>query len=67
MREVTLELIQNQKKKSQEYLFELQKFLDVVDNIQDVDFKNRIIFQMLKVDEALTRVLEESVEAELYM
>lgn len=61
-----LERIRNQKKKSQEYLFELQKFLDVVDNIQDVDFKNRIIFQMLKVDEALTRVLEESIETEIY-
>lgn len=62
MEEIILEKIKDQKKKSQEYLFELQKFLDVVDNIQDVDFRNRIIFQMLKVDEALTKIFEESIK-----
>lgn len=61
MKEITLELIKEQKKKSIQYLFEMQKFLDVANNIQDIEFRERIIFQMLKVDEALTRVLEENI------
>ena len=65
MNEITLELINEQKKKSVEYLFELQKFLDVANNIQDDEFRERIIFQMLKVDEALTKVLEKTLTKEI--
>jgi len=56
--------IQKQKKTNQKYLFEMQKFLDIANNIQDEDFRYRIIFQMLKVDETLTEVLQEYFENE---
>lgn len=55
-------LIREKKKQSKAYLFELQKFLDTAENIQDTEFKNRIIGQMLRCDEALTRILEEVQE-----
>ena len=61
MKEITQELIIEKKKKNVEYLFEMQKFLDVANNIEDTEFRERIIFQMLKVDEALTKVLEQTV------
>ena len=61
MKEITQEVIIEKKKKNVEYLFEMQKFLDVANNIEDTEFRERIIFQMLKVDEALTKVLEQTV------
>ena len=51
--------IQEQKKTNQKYLFELQKFLDIANNIPDEDFRHRLICQMLKVDETLTKMLQE--------
>ena len=51
--------IQEQKKTNQKYLFELQKFLDIASNISDEEFRHRLICQMLKVDETLTKMLEE--------
>ena len=61
MKKITQELIIEKKKKNVEYLFEMQKFLDVANNIEDTEFRERIIFQMLKVDEALTKVLEQAI------
>lgn len=55
----TLYLIREQKKKDEKYLFELQKFLDTAENIKDEEFKKRIISQMLKCDEALTLLIEK--------
>lgn len=54
-------LVREKKKQDQNYLFELQKFLDTAENIKDVEFKNRIIGQMLRCDEALTRLMEECI------
>lgn len=64
MKESVNKGIQEQKKTNQNYLFELQKFLDIANNIADEDFRYRIICQMLKVDETLTKVLEEYFEKE---
>ena len=52
-------LIRERKKCDPNYLFELQKFLDATENIKDEEFKNRIIGQMLRCEEALTRLIEE--------
>lgn len=47
------------KNKNTKYLFELQKFLDLADNIEDVNLKKLIINQMLKCDKCITNLAEE--------
>lgn len=47
------------KNKKEEYLFELQKFLDLADNIKDKDLRMLIISQMLKCDRCITNIAEE--------
>lgn len=47
------------KEKNEKYLKELEKFLDIVDNVENEDLKLRIIYQMLKFDEILTKIAEE--------
>ncbi len=48
--------------KNSEYLFELQKFLDLADNIDDEDLKKIIIEQMLRCDQCITKLAEEHLE-----
>ena len=54
-------LIQNNnwKNKNEQYLFELQKFMDLADNIEDESLKKLIINQMLKCDKCITNLAEE--------
>lgn len=47
------------KNKNEQYLFELQKFLDLADNIKDEKLRKAIISQMLKCDKCLTNIAEE--------
>lgn len=47
------------KNKNTQYLFELQKFLDLVDNIDDEEFRKLIIGQMLKCDKCVTDIAEK--------
>ena len=49
----------NWKNSNKEYLRELQKFLDIAENILDENLKKQIIYQMLKCDEKLTIILEK--------
>lgn len=49
------------KNKNEKYLFELQKFLDLVDNIEDEDLRKIIIAQMLKCDKCLTNIAEQII------
>lgn len=49
----------NWKNKNSKYLFELQKFLDLADNIEDENLRKLIISQMLKCDKCLTNIAEE--------
>lgn len=49
------------KEKNEKYLFELQKFLDKVENIKDDELKQSIIIQMLKCDKVLTEIVEEMI------
>lgn len=46
------------KEKNKEYLKELQSFFDKAENILDLDLRRKIIGQMLKCDEALTKIAE---------
>lgn len=53
-------LLENEtwKTKNKKYLWELQKFLDLSDNIQDEEIRKIVISQMLKCDNALTKMAE---------
>lgn len=55
------ELIKNSnwKNLNKEYLFELQKFLDLADNIENEKLRQEIINQMLKCDKCLTNIAEK--------
>ena len=50
------------KMKSKEYLIEIQKFLDKVDNIENETLRKEIIIQMLRCDEELTKIAEEKFQ-----
>lgn len=47
------------KEKNKEYLYELQNFLDKADNIEDEILKKKIIGQMLRCDDILTKLAEK--------
>lgn len=47
------------KNKNSQYLFELQKFLDLADNIEDENLRKLIISQMLKCDRCITNIAEK--------
>ena len=47
------------KNKNKQYLFELQKFLDLADNIEDEKLRKLIIYQMLKCDNCVTNIAEK--------
>jgi len=48
------------KETNESYLYELQKFLDIAENVADEKLKLDIIYQMLKCDEILTKIAEEN-------
>lgn len=47
------------KNRNSQYLFELQKFLDLADNIEDENLRKLIISQMLKCDKCVTNIAEK--------
>ncbi len=51
--------LEKNKWKNKQYLFELQKFLDLADNIENEELRKTIISQMLKCDKCLTNISEE--------
>lgn len=50
------------KNKNSQYLFELQKFLDLADNIEDEKLRKSIISQMLKCDKCVTNIAEKMLK-----
>ena len=46
--------------KKQKYLFELQKFLDLADNMEDDKLKNKIIYQMIECSKSLLKLVDKS-------
>lgn len=53
---------QDWKNNNKIYLKQLQKFLDLAENISDDNLKKKIIYQMLKCDETLTSIMKEICE-----
>ncbi len=47
------------KNKDEKYLFELQKFLDLTENIKNEELRKEIVAQMLKCDKRITQLAEE--------
>jgi len=52
----------NWKNKNSQYLFELEKVIDIVDNIEDKQLKTDIINQILKCDRCLTNLAETIIK-----
>ena len=58
----TIESSKEWKENNKEYLRELQNFFDKAENILDIELKQKIIGQMLKCDEILTKIAENRFE-----
>ena len=54
-------ILEKIKKEDKKYLFELQKFLDIVSNVKDDELKERIVYQMTKCNERLGELIEEII------
>ena len=50
------------KNKNEKYLFELQKLIDLVDNIEDKEMQRILINQILRCEKVLTTVFEETLK-----
>lgn len=50
------------KNENEQYLYELQKFLDLTDNIEDAKLRKQIVSQMLKCDKCVTNLVEKIFE-----
>lgn len=53
------------KNKNEQYLFEVQKFLDLADNIEDKKLKKLIIYQMLKCDKCITKIAKDIIKKQI--
>lgn len=54
-----MEIKENWKRQSQDYLREVQTFLDKAENIENEELRKEILIQMLKCDKELTKIAEE--------
>ena len=50
------------KNENEQYLYELQKFLDLTDNIEDEKLRKQIVSQTLKCDKCVTNLAEKIFE-----
>ena len=50
------------KDKNEVYLFELQKFFDIAENIKNEKLRESVIHQMLKCDDVLTKLAEDIIK-----
>ena len=66
MEKQNLQKLQNNnwKNKNKQYLFEIQKLMDIIDNVENESLKREIIGQVLRCDKYLTD-LAEKVMSEL--
>ena len=53
---------QDWKSKNKRYLFEVQKFLDLVDNIAVEKLKKVILYQFTTYDRTITELADEMIE-----
>lgn len=61
IKEVSENKFEKKKTQNKNYLRELERFFDLADNIADEKLKKRIIYQMLKCDETITKIYENKI------
>ena len=49
------------KNTNKRYLFELQKFLDLIDNVKDEKLQKELIYQLNKFDKVITEIAEQQI------
>lgn len=52
---------QSWKTNDENYIRELQKMLDIIENVEDEELRNRIIIQYLKCDKIITELAEKLI------
>lgn len=62
IKENTLKTNRDWKQKNKAYLRQMQKFLDVADNIENEDLRKAVISEMLKCDMILTQLAEKQID-----
>lgn len=50
------------KKTNKRYLFELQKFLDLLDNIEQENLRKELLYQFMQYDKTITDIVENILE-----
>ncbi len=50
------------KNTNKKYLFELQKFLDLIDNVTDEKLRKELIYQLNRFDRTITEIAEQHKE-----
>lgn len=43
------------------YLFELQKFLDLIDNVKEEKLRKELIYQLNRFDKVITEIAEQHI------
>ena len=50
------------KNKNEKYLFEIQKLIDLIENIENEKLKKEILYQLIKYDKLITELAEERIK-----
>lgn len=54
------------KNKNEKYLFEIQKLIDLIENIENEKLKKEILYQLIKYDKLITELAEERIKWKKY-
>ena len=46
---------------NEKYLFELQKFLDLIDNVKEEKLRKELIYQLNRFDKVITEIAEQRI------
>ena len=46
---------------NEKYLFELQKFLDLIDNVKEEKLRKELIYQLNMFDKVITEIAEQHI------
>ena len=46
---------------NEKYLFELQKFLDLLDNVKEEKLRKELIYQLNRFDKVITEIAEQHI------
>ena len=46
---------------NEKYLFELQKFLDLIDNVKEEKLRKELIYQLNRFDKVITEIAEQHI------